>query len=102
VPRRERGGVGLQARAERIASSRVPVVAWVLVVVAGLGALAACVADRGQGYLCGAGSVAIVTAYSWALAAGAGGPWSSASSRWCSVWSWWAATTTRCGPVPPS
>jgi hypothetical protein len=73
VSRRERGGVGLQARAERIASSRVPVVAWVLVVVAGLGALATCVADRGQGYLCGAGSVAIVTAYSWALAARTGG-----------------------------
>jgi hypothetical protein len=73
VSRRERGGVGLQARAERIASSRVPVVAWVLVVVAGLGALAACVADRDQGYLCGAGSVAIVTAYSWALAARTGG-----------------------------
>ncbi|GAW51097.1 uncharacterized protein PD653_1357 [Nocardioides sp. PD653] len=73
MSRRELGGLDLQARAERIASSRAPVVAWVLIVAAGLGALAACVADQGQGYLCGAGSVAIVTAYSWALAARTGG-----------------------------
>jgi hypothetical protein len=64
----------VRARVERIASSRVPVVAWVLIVVAGLGTLAACVADLGPGtYLCEAGSVAIVTAYSWALAARTGG-----------------------------
>ncbi len=65
--------MGLQARVERVASSRVPVVAWVLIVVVGLAGLAACVGDLGRGYLGGAGSVAIVTAYSWALAARTGG-----------------------------
>ncbi len=50
-----------------------PVVVWVLVVLAGLGALVSCVAERGPGWLCGYGSVAVVTAYSWALAARTGG-----------------------------
>lgn len=50
-----------------------PIVLWVLVVLGGLGALGACVTDVGPGWLCGAGSVAIVTAYSWALAARTGG-----------------------------
>lgn len=60
-------------RAERIAGSRVPVVAWVVIVLAGLGALAACTAEIGPGWLCGCGSIAIVTAYSWAVAARTGG-----------------------------
>lgn len=62
-----------RARAERVAGSRLPVVLWVLVVLGGLAGLAACVADVGPGWVCGAGSVAIVTAYSWALAARTGG-----------------------------
>ena len=42
-------------------------------VLAGLGALVTCVADLGPAWLCAAGSVAVVTAYSWALAARTGG-----------------------------
>jgi hypothetical protein len=56
-----------------VASSRAPIALWVLVVLGGLGALAACVAELGPTWLCGTGSVAIVTAYSWALAARTGG-----------------------------
>jgi hypothetical protein len=51
----------------------VPVFAGLLVVLAGLGALIACLAETGPTWLCGAGSVAVVTAYSWALAARTGG-----------------------------
>ncbi|MGB0099404.1 MAG: hypothetical protein WBP61_03900 [Nocardioides sp.] len=58
---------------ERIGGSRIPVVGWAVIVLAGLGALAACIAEVGPGWLCGAGSIAIVTAYSWALAARTGG-----------------------------
>ena len=51
-----------------------PIVAWALVVLAGAGALlTACVGDAGPGWICGAGAVAITTAYSWALAARTGG-----------------------------
>ncbi|GAB3200874.1 hypothetical protein GCM10027062_21530 [Nocardioides hungaricus] len=46
---------------------------WVLTVLAGLGLLAACVADLDPGWFCGAGAVAIATAYAWALAARTGG-----------------------------
>ena len=63
----------MRTRTERVASSRVPVVLWVLVVLSGLGALGACVVDVGPRWLCGVGAVAIATAYSWALAARAGG-----------------------------
>lgn len=63
----------MQTRVERIAGSRVPVVSSFVIVLVGLGALAACIADVGPGWLSGAGSVAIVTAYSWALAARTGG-----------------------------
>jgi hypothetical protein len=45
----------------------------VVVVLAGLASLGACAADAGTGWLCAGGSVAITTAYSWALAARAGG-----------------------------
>jgi hypothetical protein len=84
-PRRNGAGSGidLATRIERIGSSRVPVVALVLLVLVGLGALAACVAEvgpdhsgpnhSGPDYFCGAASVVIVTAYSWALAARTGG-----------------------------
>ena len=50
-----------------------PVVLGVVVVLAGLAALVTCVAEVGPAWLCGAGSVAVVTAYSWALAARTGG-----------------------------
>ncbi|CAI9401937.1 hypothetical protein HIDPHFAB_00714 [Nocardioides sp. T2.26MG-1] len=50
-----------------------PLVAWAVITLAGLGALVACLAERGPAWLCGAGSIAVVTAYSWALAARTGG-----------------------------
>lgn len=71
--RRTRAATGLRTRAERIASSWVPVVVWTLVVLAGLAALVSCLAEAGPGWLCGYGSVAVVTAYAWALAARTGG-----------------------------
>lgn len=58
---------------ERFSGSRAPVVLGVLVILAGLGALVTCVAELGPAWLCAAGSVAIATAYSWALAARTGG-----------------------------
>lgn len=58
---------------ERFAGSRAPVVLVALVVIAGFGALVTCVAELGPAWLCSAGSVAIATAYSWALAARTGG-----------------------------
>ncbi|WP_343909641.1 hypothetical protein [Nocardioides aquiterrae] len=62
-----------RTRTERVASSRLPVAACVVLVLAGLGALGAGAADVGPGWLCGAGAIAVSTAYSWALAARAGG-----------------------------
>jgi hypothetical protein len=49
------------------------VVVFVLIVLVGLGALLAGGAGMGPDWLCGAGAVAITTAYSWALAARTGG-----------------------------
>ncbi len=43
------------------------------VVAAGLAALIACLLEVGPDWLCGAGAVAVVTAYSWALAVRTGG-----------------------------
>ena len=54
-------------------SSRAPLVGWAVLVAAGLGALVARLAGVGPSWLCDAGSVAVVTAYSWALAARTGG-----------------------------
>jgi len=62
-----------RTRWERLAGSRVPVVLGGLAVLAGLGVLITCVAELGPAWLCGAGSVTVVTAYSWALAARTGG-----------------------------
>lgn len=71
--RRARAADDARASVERFASSRIPLVAAVLVVLAGLGALVTCVAELGPAWLCSAGSVAVATAYSWALAARTGG-----------------------------
>ncbi|MGY2700967.1 hypothetical protein [Nocardioides sp. HB32] len=71
--RRARMAAGARTRAERVASSRLPVAVWVVIVLAGVTALGSCVADVGLPWVCGAGSVAIATAYSWALAARTGG-----------------------------
>jgi len=67
--------LALRARAggERVAGSRVPLVLGVVVVLAGLGALVAAGATDVPGWACPAGAVAVVTAYSWALAARTGG-----------------------------
>jgi hypothetical protein len=53
--------------------SRLLVALWVLVVGAGLAALVAALIPVGPAWLDGAGAVAVVTAYSWALAARTGG-----------------------------
>lgn len=63
----------MRTRVERIAGSRAPLVGWVILVAAGVGALVARLVGVGPGWLCDAGSVAVVTAYSWALAARTGG-----------------------------
>lgn len=64
----------MRTRAERVAGSRLPIVVWAIAVLAGLAALlSACVGEVGAGWICGAGAVAITTAYSWALAARTGG-----------------------------
>ena len=63
----------MRSRVERVASSRAPLVGWAVLVAAGLGALVARLAGVGPSWLCDAGSVAVVTAYSWALAARTGG-----------------------------
>jgi hypothetical protein len=48
-------------------------VLWVVVVLAGLAGLSGCLAEVGPDWVCGAGAVAVTTAYSWALAARTGG-----------------------------
>jgi hypothetical protein len=53
--------------------NRLLVALWVLVVAGGLAALVAAMVPRGPNWLDGAGAVAVVTAYSWALAARTGG-----------------------------
>jgi hypothetical protein len=60
-------------RFEAAAGSRVPIVVWAVVVLAGLGALVAAMIPTGPSWLSGAGAVAIASAYSWALAARTGG-----------------------------
>lgn len=62
-----------RTRAERFAGSRAPLVLFALVALAGLGALVSSLVPAGPGWLGGAGSIAVVTAYSWALAARTGG-----------------------------
>ena len=63
----------LADRAERLAGSRLPVVLWLLLVAAGLGALVGGASDAGPPWLSAAGAVTITTAYAWALAARTGG-----------------------------
>ena len=62
-----------RARGERVAGSRVPLVTGSVVVLAGLAALLACGPFDVPPWLGPAGSVAVVTAYSAALAARTGG-----------------------------
>ena len=58
---------------ERIGESRTPVLAGLLLVLAGLAALVASAIPVGPDWLGGAGAVAVASAYSWALAARTGG-----------------------------
>ena len=58
---------------ERFSASRAPVVLGLLVVLTGVGALAASLVPVGPAWLGSAGSVAVATAYAWALAARTGG-----------------------------
>ena len=58
---------------QRIASSRLPVAAWVVMVLAGLAALIAALVPVGPAWLDGVGAVTVTSAYAWALAARTGG-----------------------------
>ncbi len=60
-------------RRERLARSRLAVAAWLVVVLGGVGALVCCLLDLGPSWVCGAGAVAVVTAYAAALAVRTGG-----------------------------
>ncbi|MDF1604636.1 hypothetical protein [Nocardioides sp. YIM 152315] len=60
-------------RRARFARTRWPFVIWLLVVLAGVGALVSCRLEVGADWVCGAGAVAVSTAYSWALAVRCGG-----------------------------
>ena len=60
-------------RTRALAESRVPIATWFLIVGAGLAALVCAMVPTGPEWLGGAGSVAVVSAYSWALAARTGG-----------------------------
>ncbi len=61
------------SRLERIGQSWVPLVVWGVVVLGGLAGLVSCLLEVGPRWLCGAGAVAVATAYAWALAARTGG-----------------------------
>lgn len=58
---------------ERLQRSRIPVGAFVVLVLLGLAALVAGIVPVGPDWLPGVGSVAVASAYSWALAARIGG-----------------------------
>ncbi len=63
----------LADRAAAFGETRGPVVAWFVLVALGLAALVAAMVPVGPSWLGGAGSVVVVAAYSWALAARTGG-----------------------------
>ncbi|WP_137293046.1 hypothetical protein [Nocardioides dongxiaopingii] len=60
-------------RVAALGASRVPVVAWFVLVAAGLAALVCAMVPVGPGWLGDAGAVVVASAYSWALAARTGG-----------------------------
>ena len=63
----------LVATVDRVAASRWPLTAWFGLVLAGLAALVCGILELGPAWLPGAGSVAVVSGYTWALAARTGG-----------------------------
>lgn len=58
---------------EKLAQGRLPIVGFFVLVLLGLAALVAGIVELGPGWLPGAGSVAVASAYSWGLAARTGG-----------------------------
>lgn len=63
----------LQERLRRIAESRLPVTAWVVVVAAATAALVCAMVPVGPDWLGTAGAVAVASSFTWALAARTGG-----------------------------
>ena len=63
----------MRARVEGVAVSRLPLAAGCVALLAGLAALVAATLHVGPGWLAGAGAVAVVSVYSWGLAARTGG-----------------------------
>lgn len=63
----------LRAAVQRLGASRVPVVAWAVLVLGGLAMLVAAMVPVGPDWLDGAGAVTVISAYVWALAARTGG-----------------------------
>lgn len=65
--------MGLRQRIAAVGESRLPVAAWGIVVLAGVGCLLAAIWPVGPDQLGGIGSVAVIGAFTWALAARTGG-----------------------------
>ncbi|GAA5140894.1 hypothetical protein GCM10023340_01760 [Nocardioides marinquilinus] len=63
----------LRRRVDSLSESRLPLLAWLLVVAGGVAALVCAMVPVGPDWLGGAGAVAVAGAYSWALAARTGG-----------------------------
>ncbi len=63
----------LGAGLETASRSLVPLVAWVVLVLAGTSALVAAMVPVGPSWLAGAGAVSVAAGYAWALAARTGG-----------------------------
>ncbi len=64
---------GWRGTVSRIGSSRIPVVAFLVLVAVGLGALVAGIVPVGPDWLPGVGSVVVASTFAWALAARTGG-----------------------------
>ncbi|CAN5637198.1 hypothetical protein BH11ACT8_BH11ACT8_09870 [soil metagenome] len=62
-----------EMRFARLGASRVPLVAWLLIVGGGVAALVCAMVPVGPGWLGSAGGIAVASAYSWSLAARTGG-----------------------------
>ncbi|WP_344002433.1 hypothetical protein [Nocardioides lentus] len=73
TPSKPAPGAGWRGRVDRVRDSRLPVTAWFTLVAAALVCLGTSAAEVGPGWLADAGSVAISSAFTWALAARVGG-----------------------------
>lgn len=63
----------MRERVARVGESRLPIVAWLVVVLGGVGCLVAAMVPVGPDLLPDIGAVAVASAYAWALAARTGG-----------------------------